>query len=66
MTLRNDVGYAELVATGTNEFIVVDPATLKLAVHRLFAKRWKRGVISEMWDGSIGERIVTNLEMLLC
>ena len=32
----------------------------------LFAGKWKMGVIPEKWDGKTGERIVVELQKLLC
>ena len=66
LTLRDTTERPETVAIGTNELIGTNPAALKPALDRLFAGQWKRGGIPEMWDGRTGERIVRELEMLLC
>jgi len=44
--------------------IGTDPARLKPALDRLFAGRWKRGTIPELWDGRTGARIVAILEKI--
>jgi len=66
MTLRDNTERPETVTIGTNELIGTDPAALAPALQRLFAGEWKRGGIPEMWDGKTGERIVAELDRLLC
>lgn len=66
MTLRDTTERPETVTVGTNELIGTDPAALGPAFERLFAGEWKRGTIPEKWDGKTGERIVAELEKLLC
>lgn len=66
LTLRDSTERPETVTLGTNELIGTDPAALKPALDRLFAGQWKRGEIPEKWDGKTGERIVAELENLLC
>ena len=66
VTLRDTTERPETVTVGTNELIGTDPAELRLVLDRLFAGRWKRGAIPDKWDGRAGERIVTELERLLC
>nr|WP_286206694.1 UDP-N-acetylglucosamine 2-epimerase (non-hydrolyzing) [Thauera linaloolentis] len=66
MTLRDNTERPETVTIGTNDLIGTNPAALKPALDRLFAGEWKRGGIPEMWDGKTGERIVAELERLLC
>ena len=66
LTLRDSTERPETVTTGTNELIGTDPAALAPALDRLFAGKWKRGGIPEKWDGRTGERIVAELERLLC
>lgn len=66
LTLRNTTERPETVTIGSNELVGTDPAALKPAVDKLFAGKWKRGGIPEKWDGNAGERIVKELERLLC
>lgn len=66
MTLRDTTERPETVTVGSNELIGTDPAALKPALDRLFDGNWKRGSIPEKWDGRAGERIVSELERLLC
>jgi len=66
LTLRDTTERPETVTIGSNELIGTDPANLKPALDRLFAGHWKIGTIPEKWDGKTGERIVAELERLLC
>ena len=66
LTLRNNTERPETVEQGTNELIGTDPAALAPALERLFSGDWKQGGIPALWDGKTGERIVANLEKLLC
>lgn len=66
LTLRDTTERPETVTIGSNELIGTDPAQLKAALDKLFAGQWKIGGIPEKWDGKTGERIVTELERLLC
>lgn len=66
MTLRNTTERPETVTVGTNELLGTDPAALRPALDRVFAGNWKKGGIPEKWDGHTGERIVAQLEELLC
>jgi len=66
LTLRDNTERPETVEIGTNELIGTDSAALRPALDRLFAGQWKRGGIPEKWDGRTGERIVAELERLLC
>ena len=65
LTLRDTTERPETIDLGTNELIGTDPKRLKPALDRLFAGKWKKGSIPEMWDGKTGERIVAALECLL-
>ena len=65
MTLRNTTERPETISMGTNELIGTDPSKLLPALDRLFAGKWKTGIIPEKWDGRAAERIVSVLEQLL-
>ena len=65
ITLRDSTERPETVTTGTNELIGTDPAAFAPVLERLFAGRWKKGAIPEMWDGQTAPRIVAALERLL-
>lgn len=66
LTLRNNTERPETVEQGTNELIGTDPVALAPALARLFAGDWKQGSVPTLWDGKTGERIVAELEKLLC
>lgn len=66
LTLRDTTERPETVSIGTNELIGTNPAALKPALDRLFDGQWKSGAIPEKWDGHTSERIVAQLEKLLC
>ncbi|MCC5870741.1 MAG: UDP-N-acetylglucosamine 2-epimerase (non-hydrolyzing) [Gammaproteobacteria bacterium] len=66
MTMRDNTERPETISIGTNELIGTDPSALLPALECLFAGNWKRGGIPEKWDGRSGERIVEELERLLC
>ena len=66
MTLRDNTERPETIKTGTNEVIDTNPAVLAPALDKLFAGQWKRGGIPPLWDGKTSERIVGQLENLLC
>ena len=65
MTLRDSTERPETVTVGTNELLGTNPSALAPAFEKLFAGKWKRGAIPEMWDGKTGPRIVKHLEQLL-
>jgi UDP-N-acetylglucosamine 2-epimerase (non-hydrolysing) len=66
MTLRDNTERPETITVGTNELVGTDPDALKSFLDRLFAGEWKEGGIPEKWDGKTGERIVAELERILC
>jgi UDP-N-acetylglucosamine 2-epimerase (non-hydrolysing) len=66
MTLRDNTERPETITVGTNELVGTDPDALKPFLDRLFAGGWKEGGIPEKWDGKTGERIVAELESILC
>jgi UDP-N-acetylglucosamine 2-epimerase (non-hydrolysing) len=61
MTLRNSTERPETCTVGTNELLGTDPAAIKPAMEKLFAGKWKKGGIPELWDGRAAERIVETL-----
>lgn len=61
MTLRDNTERPETVNIGTNELIGTNPEAIKPAMEMLFAGKWKKGQIPEMWDGKTAERIVSIL-----
>jgi len=61
MTLRDNTERPETVVTGTNELIGTNPAAIGPALDRLFAGKWKKGGIPELWDGKAAKRIVSKL-----
>ena len=61
MTLRNNTERPETVKIGSNELIGTNPKAIKPAMEKLFAGKWKKGSIPELWDGKTAERIVSIL-----
>lgn len=61
MTLRDNTERPETVILGTNELIGTNPKAIKPAMEKLFAGKWKKGTIPEMWDGKTSDRIVKHL-----
>ena len=59
MTLRNNTERPETVHIGTNELIGTDPSAIKPSLEKLFAGKWKKGDIPELWDGNTANRIVS-------
>ena len=66
MTLRDSTERPETVTIGTNELIGTDSTKLKPALDKLFADKWKKGKIPELWDGKTGDRIVSIFEQKFC
>jgi len=65
MTMRDSTERPETITLGTNELVGTDPLKLEPYVKRLFAGRWKKGIIPPLWDGKASERIVSHLNKLL-
>jgi UDP-N-acetylglucosamine 2-epimerase (non-hydrolysing) len=59
MTLRNNTERPETVHIGTNELIGTDTSAIKPSLEKLFAGKWKKGDIPELWDGNSAKRIVS-------
>jgi UDP-N-acetylglucosamine 2-epimerase (non-hydrolysing) len=64
MTLRNNTERPETVHIGTNELIGTDPSAIKPSLEKLFAGKWKKGKIPELWDGKTAKRIVSIIKNL--
>lgn len=64
ITLRDNTERPETVSIGTNELIGTDPKTIKPTLVKLFAGKWKKGRIPELWDGKAAERIIESLLFL--
>jgi UDP-N-acetylglucosamine 2-epimerase (non-hydrolysing) len=64
MTLRDNTERPETVKLGTNELIGTDPKAIKFALEKLFAGKWKKGSVPELWDGNSAKRIVSILNDL--
>jgi UDP-N-acetylglucosamine 2-epimerase (non-hydrolysing) len=65
VTMRDSTERPETVTVGTNELIGTDPSMLGPTLDKLFAGRWKKGAVPELWDGQTGHRIAAQLETLL-
>lgn len=61
MTLRDCTERPETITQGTNELIGTNPKAIKPVLEVLFAGKWKKGSIPELWDGKSAERIVSDL-----
>jgi UDP-N-acetylglucosamine 2-epimerase (non-hydrolysing) len=61
LTLRDNTERPETITIGTNELIGTNPDAIKPALEKLFAGKWKKGNIPELWDGKTAERIVARL-----
>ncbi len=64
ITLRDNTERPETCTIGTNELIGTNPKAIKPALDKLFAGKWKKGGIPELWDGHTAERIVRQLKDL--
>lgn len=64
ITLRDNTERPETITIGTNELIGTNPESIKPALDMLFADKWKKGGIPELWDGKAAERIVNLLRSL--
>lgn len=58
MTLRDNTERPETCEVGTNQLIGTNPDNIKPALDKLFAGKWQKGEIPELWDGHTAERIV--------
>lgn len=58
LTLRDNTERPETITIGTNELIGTDPRAIAPALEKLFAGKWKKGEIPELWDGGASQRIV--------
>ncbi|MEQ8314060.1 MAG: UDP-N-acetylglucosamine 2-epimerase (non-hydrolyzing) [Gammaproteobacteria bacterium] len=65
MTLRDNTERPETIEIGTNELVGTKAEDLAPYMEKLFAGKWKKGGIPELWDGNAGKRIVSHLEELL-
>ena len=61
LTLRDNTERPETVVIGTNELIGTNPEAIGPAMKTLFAGKWKKGSIPELWDGKAAERIISIL-----
>ena len=61
MTLRTSTERPETCTTGTNELLGTDPKSIPPAFDKLFAGKWKKGAIPELWDGKTSGRIVNHI-----
>ena len=58
ITLRDNTERPETCTVGTNELIGTNPDAIKPAMDKLFAGKWKKGAIPELWDGHTAARII--------
>ncbi len=61
ITLRDNTERPETCTIGTNELIGTNPSAIKPTLDKLFAGKWEKGGIPELWDGKAAERIVNIL-----
>ena len=64
LTLRDNTERPETITVGTNELIGTDPKNIAPAMKILFAGKWKKGGIPDLWDGKTARRIVDELILL--
>jgi UDP-N-acetylglucosamine 2-epimerase (non-hydrolysing) len=58
LTLRDNTERPETVQIGTNELIGTNPEAIEPVLLKLFANKWKKGNIPDLWDGHAAERII--------
>jgi len=61
MTLRDNTERPETITIGTNELVGTDPEAIPPFLDRLFAGDWKKGGVTEKWDGKTAERIIDEI-----
>lgn len=61
MTLRENTERPETCEIGTNVLLGADTQAIINAFDVLFAGKWKKGGIPELWDGHTSERIIDQL-----
>jgi UDP-N-acetylglucosamine 2-epimerase (non-hydrolysing) len=61
MTIRDNTERPETITIGTNELLGTNPKSIQPALEKLFAEKWKKGEIPQLWDGMAAERIVKYL-----
>jgi len=64
ITLRHNTERPETITIGTNELIGTNPSAVMPAFDKLFAGKWKKGRIPELWDGNTAIRIADILRNL--
>ncbi|SDX92907.1 UDP-N-acetylglucosamine 2-epimerase (non-hydrolysing) [Lutibacter oricola] len=64
LTLRDNTERPETITLGTNELIGTNPKKIKPGLDKLFAGKWKKGGIPELWDGKTAERIIDEILIL--
>lgn len=61
LTLRDNTERPETITIGTNELVGTNPENIKPALDLLFANKWKKGGIPNLWDGNVAERIIDEI-----
>jgi UDP-N-acetylglucosamine 2-epimerase (non-hydrolysing) len=61
LTLRDNTERPETITIGTNELVGTNPENIKPALDLLFANKWKKGGIPNLWDGNAAERIIDEI-----